>query len=285
MEQPHYKTFQEIDKLGVTFAYITASNSPHSFHWHEELELLYPLNGELGIKIEGSKYSLSTKELIVIESFKTHNIYAYTDTAMYLCIHISKKYMQKYFSDIELYEIQCFPDNIADLLSEYQNLCFLLDELTTQYIEKAPAFFMEAEGIVLQILARLIRFFAVKITPQTAISDTLTIESIRSILSYVEEHFYEQITLQDASETLGLTKEYFCRFFKKHMGISFMQYLNDVRAAHVHWDLLHTDIPVAQLAEKNGFFNQKQFNKIFRERYWCTPSSVRKNNMSWEKRA
>ena len=42
MEQPHYKTFQEIDKLGVTFAYITASSSPHSFHWHEELELLYP---------------------------------------------------------------------------------------------------------------------------------------------------------------------------------------------------------------------------------------------------
>ena len=104
----------------------------------------------------------------------------------------------------------------------------------------------------------------------------MTAERIRTIITYVSEHFREPITLDYISGELGLGKEYFCRFFKKHMGMSFLQYVNEVRASHIYQDLETTDTPIAELLEKNGFTNQKLFNRVFKQIYGCTPSAVRK---------
>lgn len=277
MVQPYFETFQEINELGVHIAYVTSPCGYHSLHWHEEIELLYLLNGKSDIKLDGKTFRLRKKHLTVIESCKAHSTYAYSDATMYLSIHISKKYMQKYFPDIESYQIQCIPDLITDeQFPEYLHVCRLMEDLTKLYIQNAPIFLMEAEGIILQILARLIRHFAVNSDLKIAGRNKLVLERIRMILDYVENHFREPITLEDASETLGLNREYFCRFFKKNMGISFMQYVNEVRASHVYESLIHTDSSIAELAEKNGFFNQKQFNKTFRDLYCCTPTAVRK---------
>lgn len=279
MTQPYFETFQKISELGVHIVHVTSPIGCHSLHWHEEIELLYLLNGQLDIKTDGQTYRLRKKHLTVIESCRAHSTCTSSSATMYLCVHISKKYMEKYFPEIELYQIRCIPDLLADAqFPEYLRLCQLMGELTKLYIRNVPVFLMEAEGIILQILARLIRYFAVNADPQIAGRNKLVLERIRSILQFVEDHFREPVTLADASKALGLNKEYFCRFFKKQMGISFMQYVNVVRASHVYQDLIHTDIPITKLAEKNGFFNQKQFNKVFRERYSCTPTSVRKQS-------
>ena len=60
------------------------------------------------------------------------------------------------------------------------------------------------------------------------------------------------------------------------MGMSFLNYVNEVRLSHVYQDPLNTDAPVAQIMEKNGFTNQKLFNRAFKELYKQTPSSVRR---------
>lgn len=65
------------------------------------------------------------------------------------------------------------------------------------------------------------------------------------------------------------------------MGMSFLQYVNEVRISHIYQDLIRTDTPVGELADQNGFSNQKLFNRTFKEIYGCTPSSVRINNLIW----
>ncbi|MCI6995223.1 MAG: AraC family transcriptional regulator, partial [Eubacterium sp.] len=147
---------------------------------------------------------------------------------------------------------------------------------TRLYIQDVPGFRLEAEGMVLQVISRLIRSFAS--IPAAAIPDAnlQTIERIRKIITYVEDHYTENISLQDVAELLGVGKEYFCRFFKKNMGISFFQYLTEVRLSHIYQGLTETDLPIAELMEDNGFSNQKLFNRAFKELYGCTPSSVRK---------
>ncbi len=57
-----------------------------------------------------------------------------------------------------------------------------------------------------------------------------------------------------------------------------MQYLNEVRAAHIYQDLENTDLSVAEIMEQNGFTNQKLFNRTFKAIYGCTPSAVRKGS-------
>ena len=61
------------------------------------------------------------------------------------------------------------------------------------------------------------------------------------------------------------------------MGISFLRYVNQVRASHIYQDLIHTDLAIAEIMEKNGFTNQKLSNRTFKELYGCTPSKIRKS--------
>ena len=61
---------------------------------------------------------------------------------------------------------------------------------------------------------------------------------------YVDHHYREEMTLQEAADELGLNREYFCRFFKQSTGSSFMRYVNQVRLNYIYQDLLHTDDPV-----------------------------------------
>lgn len=278
MEHYSHKSFLEFSQLGINLAFTTAPGGYRPLHWHEELEILYPLNGEADITVEGEKYRLEKKNLTVIESCQVHSTYTYDKTSMFLRIHVSKQHLQSYLPDVELYRIDCIPEKLADSsFPEYYKICELLAELTRLYITDSPVFRLEAEGLILQVLARLLRYFSFSATPQIPDANLMTIGRIRKVISYVEEHYKENISLQDVSDLLGIGKEYFCRFFKKNMGISFLQYLNEVRLTHVYQDLLDTDLPVAEVMEENGFSNQKLFNRSFKELYGCTPSAVRKS--------
>lgn len=277
MSKAYYESIKKIGNSGITLSYQTVPGGYHPLHWHEEVELLYPLNGAVDINIEGEKYKLPVKQLMVVESCEVHSTYSYNSPSMFLCIHLSKKHMQQYMPGIELYQIHCKPEEIADKdFAYYLEICKMLETLTRIYIEDAVAFQLEAEGIVLQILAHLIRYFSTNTAPKLNASDTLTRKRIRQVITYVEEHFREPISLSDISEELGLGKEYFCRFFKKNMGLSFLNYLNEIRLSHVYQDLITTDAPITEIMEANGITNQKLFNSSFKKIYGYTPSAVRK---------
>lgn len=275
-----YETYRKVDTEGIYLSYSTAPGGYHPLHWHEEIELLYQLNGRSDIQIDGEKYQIQNKLLTVIDSRQVHSIHTYSDTSMFICVHISKKLIEKYIPDIDLYRIYCIPDDIPDSqFPEYLSVCRQMEDLLRLYITDKPAWQMESEGIILQVLAQLIRHFSRKSAPDEiglSSADRTSFNRIRDVITYVEEHFREPISLQDIAGHLGLGREYFCRFFKKNMGMSFLRYLNEVRISHVYRDLEQTDAPIAEIAEKNGFHNQKLFNRTFREVYGCTPSAVRR---------
>lgn len=281
-----YETYRKVDTEGIYLSYSTAPGGYHPLHWHEEIELLYQLNGRSDIQIDGEKYQIQNKLLTVIDSRQVHSIHTYSDTSMFICVHISKKLIEKYIPDIDLYRIYCIPDDIPDSqFPEYLSVCRQMEALLRLYITDKPAWQMESEGIILQVLAQLIRHFSRKSAPDEiglSSADRTSFNRIRDVITYVEEHFREPISLQDIAGHLGLGREYFCRFFKKNMGMSFLRYLNEVRVSHVYRDLEQTDAPIAEIAEKNGFHNQKLFNRTFREVYGCTPSAVRRKSKSAE---
>ena len=227
-------------------------NSP--FHWHRAMELLFILNGKATVTMEGKKYRLNPLELMVMDSAQVHDtVYAMPQT-MGVCIHISKNYMRRYLADIELMRFQC---SLGTLLpsqkDSYNRLCQLIKELTILYFRQTPSYQLRSKAIVLQILAELVEHFG------TSISESLSVSGLHKLTQ------------------LGLSKDYFCRFFKENMGISFIQYVNQVRVNHIYQDLLHTDNSIQEIMEEHGFYNQKLFYRMFKEIYDCTPVKLRQS--------
>ncbi len=275
--QAYHEIILERSPLDIRIAFRTKAGGYSPPHWHEALEILYPLNGESDIFIEGLSFRQKSRHLTVVDSGKVHSTFHYGENAMFLCIHVIKKSLEWYLPKIQNYQIECRPDLISDdKFPIYLELCGYLKQITELYISDSPTFPLEAEGLILQLLSGLILHFSTDTAPLVRNSDKLSMDRIRQIIDYVEAHFSENISLQDMADFLGLRKEYFCRFFRKNMGFSFFDYVHQVRATHIYQDLIHTEDPVSVLMEKNGFTNQKLFNRTFKELYGCTPMQVRK---------
>jgi AraC-like DNA-binding protein len=277
MQHPYHKTIRSLSPMGILIRFATTPGGYFPLHWHEELELLYPLNGEITLRIAGENHLLPQRTLAVIDPCQIHSTYCRNKTSMFLNIHLSKRLLENYLPDISLRQLHCLP-GCADesLLPEYREVCSFAEELVLLYMKDTPVFMMEAEGIVLQLLAHLFRNFSVNAANLSAPVDILTMERIRTIITYTEEHFRETVSLGDVAARLGLGKESFCRFVKKNMGMSYLNYLNEVRLSHVYKALLDSDTPVGEIMASNGFTNQKLFNRAFKELYGQTPSSVRR---------
>lgn len=281
---PYNEIILEKSPLNIKIAFYTKSGGYLPLHWHKELEILYPLNGESDVFINGTAYHQENQQLLVIDSGNIHSTLNYGNSAMFLCIHVSKESLLWYFPGIENYNICCYPGMVSDKdFPVYFEMCRFLKRITELYITNQPVFLLESEGLVLQLISRLLTNFASKKITLADNNNRIIINRVQSITNYVEKHFKEQITLQDIANMLGIGKEHFCRFFKKNMGISFLQYLNEVRAVHVYQDLNHTDLPVQIIMEKNGFTNQKLFNKVFKNLYGCTPSQARNGSYIFKK--
>lgn len=119
--------------------------------------------------------------------------------------------------------------------------------------------------------------YSTLISEEEAINSQKYMERLACIADYVDEHYKEPITLQQGASLLALNPEYFSRFFKKYMGVTFMDYVYAIRLKAAAHEILNTDLTIQTIMENNGFTNPKHFNKIFFEKYGVTASVFRKN--------
>lgn len=271
-------TYENIDnKLdgGFNIMFVTLEhNSP--VHWHRAIEILYILNGSATVSIEKEKYHLNPLDFIVMDSAKIHKVHYTKNHTMGICIHISKNFLRRYIPDIELLRIDC----PIQILSEHNQdawmqLCDYLKDLTILYVNQTKTYSLRSNALILEIASVLIDDFGAPVSDTLSVTDLKNLDRLESITKYIDEHYKEPITLQDAADKLMLNKDYFCRFFKQNIGISFITYVNQVRIHHIFHDLVHTEDSTSEIMERHGFYNQKLFYKMFKETYDCTPRELR----------
>ncbi|WP_027075471.1 AraC family transcriptional regulator [Maribacter antarcticus] len=102
-------------------------------------------------------------------------------------------------------------------------------------------------------------------------------EKINKVYEYVFQNIQEGIRLEDASSVLNMAPSSFCRFFKKKTGLSFMEYVKNVRVGIAAKLLAETDKQITQICFESGYNNLANFNHYFKANMGKTPSDYRKN--------
>ena len=138
---------------------------------------------------------------------------------------------------------------------------------------------MRSDGTVLLMLADLIQYFSVHTLPENTRRQKQSNDVLREIIAYVNNHYKDSLTLDDMARQTGFSREYFCRFFKQHMGITFLRYLNEVRISHAGRLLMNTDMSISEVMSESGFTNQTIFNRLFKEIYGMTPRQSRNTSV------
>lgn len=97
---------------------------------------------------------------------------------------------------------------------------------------------------------------------------------MKKIDNYVQEHFAEDITLEQMSGFFNYEYNYFSKVFQKYKGVSFKKYLVNVRLSEAMNLLLHSDLKCSDISEKVGYKNYEHFSRSFKNKYGKSPSEI-----------
>lgn len=265
----------ELMERGFSIEFVTMDHDqpPHS---HRMMEIIYILNGHAQVHMEGMKYRLKPLDFIVIDASRMHEVVFGFPQTMGISIHISKISLRKYVPDIDVLSVFGYSRELSEKQEKAaQRLCEYMRDLTILYMTPGKSYELRSSALVLSIIAELVDHFGCSEMNETAQINYQKSVRVEQICTYVDAHYREAISLQTVADELGLSREYFCRFFKENMGISFVQYMNRVRIHHIYQDLIHSDDSVQNIMEKHGFHNQKLFYQMFKDIYDCTPQKLR----------
>jgi len=101
-------------------------------------------------------------------------------------------------------------------------------------------------------------------------------EQIRPVLAYVDRHCRESITLEDVAEVVHVSPSRVRHVFKDVTGVSFKEYVTQVRVAEGKRLLLSTDLSVAEVARAVSYTNLHQFYKVFYRSCAMSPAEYRR---------
>ena len=91
-----------------------------------------------------------------------------------------------------------------------------------------------------------------------------TNEFIDKIITYVDSHITESITLDSLASAFLFSKSYICNEFKKYMKIPVMQYIRSKKVLFAH-SLILNGTKKCEAAEKVGFANYSTFSRAYQK--------------------
>ena len=97
------------------------------------------------------------------------------------------------------------------------------------------------------------------------------------LLSYISEHYRDDISLSSAGQALHMNPNYVSQLFKKESGETFTHYITQLRMNDALRMLATTDLPVIHIAMEVGFNDYFYFLKLFKRLMHKTPSQYRQD--------
>ena len=99
---------------------------------------------------------------------------------------------------------------------------------------------------------------------------------IDRVVRWVQENLSQTLSMEEAAAQVHVSPAAFSRFFRRSLGKTFTEYVNDLRCTEAAIQLRKTDKPVAAVAQDCGFATLSHFNRQFLLRHGQTPRNYRK---------
>ncbi|CAM4363890.1 two-component system response regulator YesN [Paenibacillus endophyticus] len=98
---------------------------------------------------------------------------------------------------------------------------------------------------------------------------------IEKAKKYIENHYHNDLGMDEVSEYVDLSTSHFCTLFKQVSGYTFLEYLTQQRMEKAKYILRHTDVKVYQVAPLVGYHDPRYFTQVFKKITGQTPSEYR----------
>lgn len=245
-------------------------------HFHQDIELLYVLEGTLDVTAGEQITHMKPEDILVVNANKRHSLKGSRDI-LYVRFSILYQIVSDVFQSVD---IIFWCDSTRGQSERYNQLRDVLKILLNHYLEtRGDSANFGHIALCYRVLDLLSMYFLVQSADKESMDDKEKFEDrLLQINNYIRANYNQPISLKELADKLYLSNGYLSRFFKRNYGMSFAEYLTNIRLYHAVDELLYTNTPITRIAYDNGFANVAIFNKAFKKAYGDTPSSFRKKS-------
>ena len=277
MQNYQHRMLVGIEETGFGIKYEDNLSAYTPPHWHKAVEFLLFVKGKVTCNFDNAKIHFKPGDMYIVNSHEVHETKC-SRNARYLVVHIDPGIMVRFVPTFDQlrFSLMFDPEDQAKAMA-YEQLRAHMKEILRQTTEENDITFkLERQARLFAVAALLVKYFSQPLQMEETRLQRSDMSRLEPLLEHIQLHHGEELPLDEAVDFMGLNKEYFCRLFKKNMGVSYLQYVYQVRTTAVCRDLELTEDPIGEIAERHGFRDPKMLNQYFREIYGCTPSEKRK---------
>lgn len=271
-----YELIQVPRTTGVSFYTKKDAGSYVPNHWHDAIEIIYMVEGSVDITVESSAYHLQEGQCFLVNSGVIHSTKC-TSPNTGIVFQIPFDFIQLYIPNVQ--QLQFVLDDPGSNPIRQTKLTIFKETLIQMQIAndiRPEGYILRFNSLLFEILFQLYHNFSVKIFEANLNHRAKDLNRLNLVLDYTNRNYDRPVSIDEIARVACLDSGYFCRFFKKHMGLTFLEYQNEVRLSHIYQDLISTQDTLQSILERHGFTNYKLFRRVFSEHFHATPSQVRK---------
>ncbi len=255
-------------------------------HYHEYIEILYSLDSNCEIYLNGKIIPFKTGDLFIVNSEENHALTFENGDGHYVVIKVLPEIL--YSNDKSLFELKYMMPFIVQ--DSNNKRYFTAEEIGGRYIKDVISdimneWYAENYGYEIAIRSNVLKIFLWILRYWQATNlDSIdkfdysdeNLKIIQSAIDYVSQN-YADITALDVANYCNLSYSYFSRTFKKIMKQSFTEYLNSFRLLKAEYLLSATDKSIVEIADELGFSTPSYFIQQFKAKNDVSPKKYRTN--------
>lgn len=247
----------------------------YELHDHSAVEILLTLEGSVTYTVDDIVYQVRKGEVLIIPPDMQHALSMGEESSRYLFLFEPEGILS--MRDIKtLTPYFHRPFHLRDGSEAHVRIRELLLKLKDVYEKRELMWNTVCYSYLLRVYAilgqRYLNGVRNRIPDGGRIVES---EVITASMTYINNHYKQDLSLEDVAEFAGFSRYYFSRSFKKQTGYSFKDYLCEKRLQVATDLLIRTDKSMKDVAAESGFGSVATFNRVFREKKGCTPTQFR----------
>lgn len=260
-------------------------------HSHPFTEFFYVTEGEGELHVEDKTYDLKKDDFVIINSKIRHSENSIDDAEFsYIVLGVEGLAIQAFGKNFDV-NIES-EDTESDTLitSDYIDSYVFINNFE-KYSQEAIEMLEDVEKEInsnqlysKNIAKYLFSIFLMKMN--RSVNNSMVIEKdkrgskqLNFIKNYLENHYTQDISLDDLAGKVYISKYYLVHEFKKAFGYTPMDYLLHVRLDTAKKLLVNADYSIKKISELSGFSSQSYFNQIFKKKVGVSPSEYKRENL------
>ncbi|MCL6456637.1 MAG: helix-turn-helix domain-containing protein [Gorillibacterium sp.] len=224
-------------------------------------DLTFVVEGKANYYINGEKYTVRAGDMLYVPSGSVREAHTFKEAPMH-------SYAFNFFwegadNSVKLPFEPVTRNRMTKEILEYTK------EFAHVWMGKQPFYKMKARALFQLIVHRLLSIAHYRETP-------LLDPRIDKMMTYIMDHYAEDITMGDLADWVSLNPVYLGKLFKQNTGSTCKEFMNKVRVNNAEMILSAGGFTVSEVAEHCGYHDVSYFSNVFKSLKGYPPSSAQK---------